>query len=80
MVSPTNDVSLTVSSPTAEMLPGNSNQGLSQSCISAISIVMPPSVCMNKAETTLRTKGRERLLARKISHQCHLKVRSWHSY
>lgn len=39
------------------MLPGNLNQGLSQSCISAISIVMPPSVCMNKAETTLRTKG-----------------------
>lgn len=39
------------------MLPGNSSQGLSQSCISAISIVMPPSVSMNEAETALRMKG-----------------------
>lgn len=39
------------------MLPGNSSQGLSRSCISVISIVMPPSVCMNKAETALRMKG-----------------------
>lgn len=48
---------LTVSSPTAETLPGNLSQGLSRSCMSAISIVMPPSVCMNKAETALRMKG-----------------------
>lgn len=50
---------LTVSSSAAEMLPGNSSQGLSQSCISTISIVMPPSVSMNKAETALRMKGRK---------------------
>lgn len=60
------------------MLPGNSSQGLSQSCISAISIVMPPSVCMNEAETALRKKGREKFLTRKISHQGDL--RAWHSF
>lgn len=51
------------------MLPGNSSQGLSQSCISAISTVTPPSVCTNEAETALRKKGREKFLASKISHQ-----------
>lgn len=64
---------LTVSSPTAETLPGNLSQGLSRSCMSAISIVMPPSVCMNKAETALRMKGRKSLIARKIPHQGHLR-------
>lgn len=39
------------------MLLGSWSQGLSQSCIRAISTVTPPSVCTNKAETTLRTKG-----------------------
>lgn len=68
---------LSVSSPTVEMLPGNSSQGLSRSCISATSIVMPPSVCMKEAETALRTKGRERLLVRKISHWCHCRIRPW---
>ena len=53
-------------SPTAEMLPGNSSQGLSPSCISAISIVMPPSVCMSKAETALRMKGRKKPLGREL--------------
>lgn len=53
--------------PTAEMPPGNLSQELSQSCISAISIVMPPSVCMNRAETALRMKGRKKLLGREHS-------------
>lgn len=48
------------------MLPGNWSQGLSQSCINAISIAMPPSVCTNKAETALRMKGRKKLLGSTI--------------